>query len=95
MPSGLVGQSQDAAQPTKPRVDEEEVRPLPVLSQGEHPFTRRPAYFVHPCETQTMLEEILSATTGPSDLDSDNTTSFETLKTWLMLVHSVVDLEGC
>jgi ubiquitin-like-conjugating enzyme ATG10 len=53
---------------------------FPSVSQGEHPITGHPSYFLHPCETEAMLAEIGSAE--------------DTASTWLMLVGTVVDLRG-
>lgn len=58
---------------------------VPVISQGDHPITGRPAFFIHPCETQTFLEEVRKSQPGQH---------VEPLETWLMLIHMSIDLEG-
>lgn len=57
---------------------------FPSISQGEHPEIRAPCFFLHPCETASVLEEILpgSSEVGP----------LEILQTWFMLVGTVIDL---
>lgn len=64
----------------------------PVISQGDHPITGSPSFFLHPCETHNVLEEVLQATIGLQRDQEDQAVVY--LRAWLMLVHSLVDMEG-
>ncbi|KAK9471881.1 uncharacterized protein V1510DRAFT_403701 [Dipodascopsis tothii] len=55
-----------------------------AVSQGEHPATGLPAFFVHPCMTAEALAEL--ATAGPIRLDTY-------LAAWLGIYGSAVGLE--
>lgn len=67
----------------------------PFISQSEHPTLGTAAWFLHPCETEAILSEILQP---KSDINVDSTRdagierSMEYLKSWLMVVGTVVDL---
>ena len=56
-----------------------------VLSQGEHPSTGRPAWYLHPCGLPTVMDEL----TRDANTDVDG---LRWLEMWFMVVGSVVDL---
>lgn len=59
---------------------------FPAISQGEHPETGLPCFYLHPCETSNALGDVLAgvsrATLTPSRL----------IETWLMLVSTLLDI---
>ncbi|SCZ88594.1 BZ3500_MvSof-1268-A1-R1_Chr2-1g04513 [Microbotryum saponariae] len=57
--------------------------PAPFISQADHPTLGVPTWFLHPCNTQAIIQEVLCEDQGST------TTYFDT---WLMVVGSVVDL---
>lgn len=69
---------------------------LPFLSQADHPATGRPAWYVHPCETQGVVGEVLGASSSAGqearDAAEEDEEAMRWLETWLMVVSSVVDL---
>ncbi|KAL8292493.1 hypothetical protein RQP46_001105 [Phenoliferia psychrophenolica] len=67
--------------------DDDEPRPAPFLSQGDHPTLGTPAWFLHPCETEAIVKEVLEGRESP-----DDGWEREWLETWFMVVGSVVDL---
>ncbi|GAA5835696.1 hypothetical protein JCM5353_000158 [Sporobolomyces roseus] len=68
---------------------------LPFISQGEHPATGRPSWFLHPCETQRFVEEIFQATDHDASQtgngDEDDARARRWIEIWLMVVGNVVD----
>ncbi|CAD6566819.1 MAG: hypothetical protein CYPHOPRED_001130 [Cyphobasidiales sp. Tagirdzhanova-0007] len=58
---------------------------MPAVSQGEHPVSGLPCYFLHPCETSAALQDIL----GPAQAVPPH----KLMETWMMLVGSVVNVE--
>lgn len=58
---------------------------FPAISQGEHPQTGLPCFYVHPCETSSALEEVL-VTQGKG------ATPLQVIETWFMLISTIVDL---
>ncbi|ORY81802.1 hypothetical protein BCR35DRAFT_265748, partial [Leucosporidium creatinivorum] len=69
--------------------------PFPFLSQGEHPTLGTPAWFLHPCETEAIMEDVLSSVERESGGDSEEKAwRGRWLESWLMVVGSVVDLRG-
>ena len=73
-------QSLDVAQS-----DSDSLARFPAISQGEHPSTGIPCFFLHPCETSAALSDILSD-------DQSSMTPFKVLECWFMIVGSVLDL---
>ncbi|GAA5926798.1 hypothetical protein JCM1841_001990 [Sporobolomyces salmonicolor] len=61
----------------------------PFLSQTDHPATGRPSWFVHPCETEGIVWEVISA--AGEDYGGEGWEE-QWLSTWAMVVGSVVDL---
>ncbi|BGP48377.1 hypothetical protein JCM10450v2_004250 [Rhodotorula kratochvilovae] len=66
----------------------------PFLSQADHPATGRPSWFLHPCETEGMVREVLQAGQGGSSGSAEDGEGWEErwLQSWLMVVGGVVDL---
>ncbi|GAA6061961.1 hypothetical protein JCM10212_002003 [Sporobolomyces blumeae] len=81
---------------------------MPFISQTEHPVTGRMSWFLHPCETDGFVREILEqeekarvdgdrcarASSGRNNNDDDVDGSVRWFETWLMVVASVVDLRS-
>lgn len=67
--------------------DDDEPHPNPFLSQADHPTLGTPAWFLHPCETEAIVREVLEGTEKPGE-------RWESawMETWFMVVGSVVDL---
>lgn len=77
---------------------------LPLVSQGEHPTLGTPCYFLHPCETQGALAELVGAdmrslstpnSVAAEDRGNEDGKSSEMrrkLELWLLLVGNAVDL---
>ncbi|KAL7337051.1 hypothetical protein BJY59DRAFT_655225, partial [Rhodotorula toruloides] len=65
---------------------------LPFLSQSDHPLTTRPAWFLHPCETQNFVTEVLSARDEGEESEEEEGRRW--LECWLAVVGAVVDLRG-
>ncbi|KAM0751384.1 hypothetical protein T439DRAFT_325522 [Meredithblackwellia eburnea MCA 4105] len=63
---------------------------LPFLSQGDHPTLNTPCWFLHPCETETIVSQVLEESRAWTGRESDWERDW--LETWLMVVGSVVDL---
>ncbi|GAA5931932.1 hypothetical protein JCM3775_000081 [Rhodotorula graminis] len=69
----------------------------PFVSQADHPATGRPSWFLHPCETEGIVAEVLEGGRAErgheregerrSDPDDD-----EWFASWLTVVGAVVDL---
>ena len=67
----------------------------PFVSQADHPATGRPSWFLHPCETEGMVAEVLEggrAEQGRSEPSERRSDEEEWFASWLMVVGSVVDL---
>jgi len=58
---------------------------FPAISQGEHPVTGLPCYFLHPCETSATLAEILGLGGGMAE-------PRQVVECWMMLVGTVIDV---
>ncbi|KAH7100620.1 hypothetical protein BKA62DRAFT_658273 [Auriculariales sp. MPI-PUGE-AT-0066] len=58
--------------------------PFPLLSQGDHPVLGVPCWYLHPCETQRAMDELLKA--------SASGTLSVWLQTWLALISTTIDL---
>lgn len=64
---------------------------FPLLSQGDHPTLQTTCWYLHPCETERAVQELVDAkneetpgTIGPE----------QWLETWMVVLGSMVDLEG-
>ncbi|KIK65347.1 hypothetical protein GYMLUDRAFT_159271 [Collybiopsis luxurians FD-317 M1] len=60
---------------------------FPLLSQGEHPTTGRPCWYLHPCETNDAVEEMLREVD-----ESEGERSLAWLKMWIVVLGSAVNL---
>jgi Autophagocytosis associated protein, active-site domain len=61
--------------------------PFPLLSQGEHPTTGRPCWYLHPCQTDIAVAELVEADSG-----SETPQHGRWMELWLMTVGAVVNL---
>ncbi|KAM0791157.1 hypothetical protein ACM66B_005642 [Microbotryomycetes sp. NB124-2] len=68
-------------------------RHMPFLSQGDHPVTGEPAWFLHPCETSTVLSDVLDDGSSSGDEDNLQSGMARWLDAWFMIVDSVLRLE--
>jgi len=67
--------------------------PFPFLSHGEHPTLGTPAWFLHPCETESIMKDVLGSAEQQGEGDDENEGwRGRWLESWLMVVGSVVDL---
>lgn len=67
---------------------------FPFLSQGEHPTLGMPAWFLHPCETEAIMRDVLGSVEVQGVRESEGEGwRGKWLETWLMVVGSVVDLK--
>ncbi|KAI9510471.1 hypothetical protein F5148DRAFT_976722 [Russula earlei] len=68
---------------------------FPLLSQGDHPTTGTPAWFIHPCGTACAIgeligEKITEAGAMPDPVDYDEWLNW--LETWFMVLGNIVEL---
>lgn len=82
-----------APDPTTARDTAGAGQPVPpvLLSQADHPATGRMCWFVHPCETETLVQEILEASDVAADGQGEEG-AVRWFETWLMVLGSLVDL---
>jgi ubiquitin-like-conjugating enzyme ATG10 len=66
--------------------------PPPFLSQADHPTLGTPSWFLHPCETEAIMSEVLASGDTGSGGALDPGWRGDWLESWLMVVGSVVDL---
>lgn len=78
---------------SSPSPSSAEAPAFPFLSQGEHPTLGTPAWFLHPCETEGVMRDVLE-TECESEEPGHGGEGWRGrwLKSWLMVVGSVVDL---
>ncbi|KAH9824221.1 hypothetical protein DFH28DRAFT_921710 [Melampsora americana] len=78
----------------KPK-DEDDKVILPFMTQVEHPFTHIPVWSLHPCNTATVLEEMLIGCMG-NELESidhqEKLNSKVTIEAFLTLVNGLINL---
>ncbi|KAF8351531.1 hypothetical protein F5887DRAFT_937984 [Amanita rubescens] len=55
---------------------------FPLLSQGEHPTLGTPCWYLHPCETAKVVEELLG----------EKEPGWNVIEAWLLIVGNVVEL---
>lgn len=82
--SAFSGTEASAFAITKPNTN------FPLLSQGDHPTLGTPFWYLHPCETDKAVEEIMSALLG-QELKGEMRLA-RWLKTWFMVLSSVVNI---
>jgi ubiquitin-like-conjugating enzyme ATG10 len=63
---------------------------FPLLSQGDHPILGTPCWYLHPCETVTAVEEILSERT----IVKEGVYPLAFLEAWFTILSGVVDLRA-
>ncbi|KAJ4466513.1 hypothetical protein J3R30DRAFT_3587106 [Lentinula aciculospora] len=63
---------------------------FPLLSQGDHPTTGRPCWFLHPCETTAAVEELLKEVEMVENNEEEYLLRW--LQVWFMVLGSVVNL---
>lgn len=59
---------------------------FPTISQGDHPQTGLPCFYLHPCETSAAIEDVLAAGQGKA------VSPLQMIETWFMLVSTLVDI---
>lgn len=62
---------------------------FPAITQGEHPQTGLPCFYLHPCETSTALSEILGNTAS----NQQDWTPCSLLQSWFMLISTLMDIK--
>lgn len=65
---------------------------FPLLSQGDHPVLQTMCWYLHPCETQQAIEELLAARKAEL-ADGGTMGSEEWLEVWMLVLGSVLNLE--
>ncbi|EKM80356.1 hypothetical protein AGABI1DRAFT_128028 [Agaricus bisporus var. burnettii JB137-S8] len=64
---------------------------FPVLSHGDHPTLNVPCWYFHPCETASVIDELVREAQKDDDWD-EQTILIRWLELWFMVVSSVVNL---
>jgi len=66
---------------------------FPVLSQGDHPTLGSPQWYLHPCETQLAMTELLEAAAAEEGKgEGEEMTRW--MEVWFLIVGNVVELNG-
>lgn len=65
---------------------ESDMAHFPAITQGEHPQTGLPCFYLHPCETSAALRDVLS------DTQEDRNGPLQFIESWFMLVSTLVDV---
>ncbi|KAI9142510.1 hypothetical protein BKA69DRAFT_1123875 [Paraphysoderma sedebokerense] len=60
------------------------------ITQGDHPILRIPYYYIHPCETRTLMSTILSGNLSSSGNEHDQNMNY--ILSWLSFVGPAVNL---
>lgn len=63
---------------------------FPLLSQGEHPVLGTPCWYLHPCETQNSVNELMAEVEHEPLSEEARLTRW--LEIWFMVVGTVVDV---
>jgi ubiquitin-like-conjugating enzyme ATG10 len=63
---------------------------FPVLSHGDHPTLNIPCWYLHPCETASVIDELVREVR--EDGWDEETALVRWLELWFMVVSSVVNL---
>ena len=71
----------------------------PAITQGEHPTTGRPCFFLHPCETAAFLSSILLESRLREGIkqakgEEEEATLRQYMETWMMLVSDAIQLRS-
>ncbi|CAE6419573.1 unnamed protein product [Rhizoctonia solani] len=64
---------------------------FPLLSQGDHPITGVPHWYLHPCETSSAVKEILTQTLDIPWDPSNPECLLRWLKAWLAVLTTAID----
>jgi ubiquitin-like-conjugating enzyme ATG10 len=64
---------------------------FPLLSQGDHPITGAPHWYLHPCETSSAVKEILSQTLDIPWDPSNSECLLRWFKAWLAVLTTAID----
>jgi hypothetical protein len=62
---------------------------FPLLSQGDHPTTGRPSWYLHPCETSSAVGEVMREF-GEADW-SEEAALTRWIEVWIMIVGTAID----
>lgn len=100
LPSTIFHHSSRASYPfttlsPSPDADADDPPPTPFLSQGDHPTLGTPCWFLHPCETEALVNEVLGEKWkegGGGEQQRAEGWERDWFETWLMVVGSVIDL---
>lgn len=60
-----------------------------LLSQGDHPILGTPCWYLHPCRTADMIEEVIIE--GRRDDWSPEEALLRFFETWFMVLGNVID----
>ncbi|EIW82382.1 hypothetical protein CONPUDRAFT_40087, partial [Coniophora puteana RWD-64-598 SS2] len=63
---------------------------FPLLSQGEHPTTGLPCWYVHPCESEAATDELWRASGVGSESESEERVRW--MEAWFVVLGHVVSL---
>ncbi|CCA67211.1 hypothetical protein PIIN_01044 [Serendipita indica DSM 11827] len=73
----------------RPGEQAEDASVFPLLSQGDHPVLQTPCLYVHPCETQTAVKELVHARQSET---GDTMGHEQWLEMWFLVLGGVLDL---
>jgi ubiquitin-like-conjugating enzyme ATG10 len=65
---------------------------FPLLSQGDHPTTGKPCWYLHPCETTAAVEELLKEIEDENESEDEGL--LKCLKIWFLVVEGAVKLSS-
>lgn len=65
---------------------------FPLLSQGDHPTLGTPCWYFHPCETPTVVDEIMKEVQSEGVL-TDNDRLIKWMEVWFMVLGTAVDMK--
>lgn len=63
---------------------------FPLLSHGDHPTLGTPCWYFHPCETTSVVEELMQEV--KEDRWDEQTMLIRWMELWFMVVCTVVNL---
>jgi ubiquitin-like-conjugating enzyme ATG10 len=61
---------------------------FPLLSQGDHPTLGTPCWYLHPCETEAAVGEVMREVSEDGWTDEERLVRW--LETWFMVVGTVI-----
>jgi len=65
---------------------------FPLLSQGDHPILGSPSWYLHPCHTAEVVQEIMAEL--QQDEWSDEYRLLRWMEAWFMVLEQVVNLRA-